>query len=183
MSVPSLMRPPAERAREGAQDARRQFAARRDKRVIPFLWGNLRTADLRAGLQCTLGPTEAGVDTPGGTGTVVQTLASGFAEGPETVVISADMAHPVNGVPWAAIVAVADQSAQAVLPLVPWAHGNATPLNNAGAPERTPPACQSGSAAGLPPWDCCCSRSNCSPCWSGLTQHARRHRLCRTLPT
>ena len=30
---------------------------------------------------------------------------------------------------------------------------------------------------------CCCLRSRCSLCWSGLMQCARRHRLCRTWTT
>ena len=30
---------------------------------------------------------------------------------------------------------------------------------------------------------CCCLRSRCSLCWSGLMQCARRHRLCRTWMT
>ena len=86
-----------------------------------------------------LAPLQVGVGTPGGTETVAHALASALAEGPETVVISVDMAIGFNSIRRAAMLAAVQQSAPALLPTVPWAYGDERPLHIVGAPECTPP--------------------------------------------
>ena len=55
------------------------------------------------------------------------------------MVISVDMANAFNSIHRAAMLAVVQQSAAAVLPMVQWAYGDETPLHIVGAPEGTPP--------------------------------------------
>ena len=55
------------------------------------------------------------------------------------MVISVDMANAFNSIHRAAMLAVVQQSAPAVLPMVQWAYGDETPLHIVGAPEGTPP--------------------------------------------
>ena len=90
------------------------------------------------GIGARFAPLQVGVCTPGGTETVAHALASALAEDPETVVISVDAANAFNSIHRAAMLAVVQRSAPALLLMVQWAYGDETPLHIVGAPEGTP---------------------------------------------
>ena len=83
-----------------------------------------------------LAPLQVGVGTQGGTETVVHALAAALMEG--HAVFTVDMKNAFNSISRAAMFAAVKARAPALLPVVQWAYGEATPLHVVGAPEGTP---------------------------------------------
>ena len=104
------------------------------------------------GIGACLVPLQVGVGTRGGTETAVHTLASALADDPEAVVISVDMANAFNNIHRAEMFAAVQQSAPALLPMVQWAYGEATPLHIVGSPEVTPPVMSQRRVRQGNPW-------------------------------